>query len=235
MRRRRARHTPFFEVNDALGGEGCCVCRLVRRRVEHLLESFTYEQVNDIEVRDALRATRGFCARHARQYVRMSGTVLGAAIVYADVLTAVRRELAQSPHGKGRGDGNGLLGSILGSAARRSRRVARPCLACQEAVEAARAYLGLILEDLHEANFRERFLASGGLCLPHLEEALETADSAGAAALLQAADERIGALVRDLHQVIRKHDYRYNRERIDDSEATAARRGVDLVVGEGGS
>jgi Family of unknown function (DUF6062) len=229
MRRRPARHTPYFEVVEALEAEGCCVCRLVRRRVAHLLESFTYEQVNDIEVRDALRATRGFCAQHARRYVDMPGTVLGAAIVYADVLSAIQRELAEGL--PGRGEGNGLLGGIFGAGAGRGRRSDRRCLACREAADAARGYLKLLLEHLEERDFQQRYSTSEGLCLPHLEDALGRARPGAAAVLKQVAAARIGGLLRDLHEVIRKHDYRFNRERIDESEAMAARLAVDLVVG----
>lgn len=230
-RARLSRHTPFFEVIEALAQPGCCVCRLVERRVVRLLESFTYEQINDIEVRDELRAARGFCAHHARQYVRMPGTVLGAAIVYADVLAAIRRELADETGSRRGGEADGLLGGFLRTGRRRSGQHRRGCLACREAADAARGYLNLILEHLRDADFRERYLRSGGLCLPHLEVALDRARPEPAETLLQAANRQIDAIVRDLSEVVRKHDYRFNRERIDDPEATAASRAVDLVAG----
>lgn len=230
-RARPSRHTPFFELVEALAEPGCCVCRLIGRRVARLLDTFTYEQVNDIEVRAALRAARGFCADHARQYVRMPGTVLGAAIVYADVLTAIRHELADGATGPGRGEADGLLGGILRTSPRRGGRRRQGCPACLEAADAARGYLKLVLEHLGATDFRARYLAGDGLCLPHLEAALEQARAEPAETLRQAADARIDSIVQALREVIRKHDYRFNRERIDEAEATAARRAVDLVVG----
>src|SRR6266851_5104367 len=87
------RDSTSFEVREALDQGGCPVCRLALRSVGRWLASVAYEQVNDIKLRDRLRAARGFCNVHAHRWLREVGSVLGTAIVYQDLLTAALREI----------------------------------------------------------------------------------------------------------------------------------------------
>jgi len=120
-----SRHSGYYEVLEALAEGGCPVCGLAERSVRQRLASLSYEQVNDPAVRDELRAAQGFCRRHAWQFLELGGTVLGAAIIYADILRSVRRRLP-TWRARRRGDGSsGLLGGLLGRGRRRVPRCVR--------------------------------------------------------------------------------------------------------------
>src|SRR4051794_33447812 len=85
------------EVQHALGRSGCAVCHLSQRAVGRFLKALAYEQVNDLELRAELRASRGFCPAHAQRWLHQTGNVLGTAIIYADAVTAALRELDAPP------------------------------------------------------------------------------------------------------------------------------------------
>ena len=82
------RDSTSFEVREALGQDGCPVCRLAVRSVGRWLASVAYDQINDIELRNTLRAARGFCNVHAHRWLREVRGVLGTAILYQDFLGA---------------------------------------------------------------------------------------------------------------------------------------------------
>jgi len=64
----------------------CSWCDLELRAVNRYLESLSYENVNDVQVRLRLTAARGFCHHHAWQFVEVARDNLGAALIYRDIL-----------------------------------------------------------------------------------------------------------------------------------------------------
>jgi hypothetical protein len=59
----------------------------------HNLDAILYENVNDAGTRDHLRASPGCCGEHAWRLPNNSGSALGMAILYQDLLTAMERSL----------------------------------------------------------------------------------------------------------------------------------------------
>lgn len=93
-------------------------------------------------------------------------------------------------------------------------------------VEWTRALGGAMRQPEVQAAFRR----SVGLCLPHLVQTLQGTDQAGAHALAALQSERIGKMVAELSEYIRKQDYRFQEEPWG-TEATSPRRAVSLMVG----
>jgi hypothetical protein len=82
---------------------------------------------------------------------------------------------------------------------------------------------------LVDPTVRDSYRAGDGLCLPHIDQALQ-ADDAGAKALAQDAVEMLGTIVGDLDEYIRKHDYRFQTSVWDGGEDTPE-RAVERAVG----
>lgn len=229
-----SRHSVFFDLEDALAKPGCLLCRLSTASVLQYFAALGYEQVNDIEARGELRANGGFCQRHAWLFWERSGNRLGVAIIYRDVLNHTARGL-----GGGGGALTGGLGRRLGRLLGGRRRsawetpIARPCTACRYEADAERRYRSTLVEHLGAADVRERYAASDGLCLPHVKRALEAAGgrSEDLAWLRRDAARRLGGLVGELDEYIRKHDYRFRHEGFG-REEDAPRRAVERAVGE---
>ncbi len=193
---RPARHAPDFEVFETLASPGCPICALALRSVRRYLDALAYESVNDVELREHLRASRGFCHHHAWQFLDLAADGLGTALIYGDVLGSVLAALRPEP----------AAVSPLRALARLGRRQPRwrtmlrrlaprgQCPACRELEGAATRYLEVLLPRLSEPDMRRRLAAAGGLCLPHLRQALGKSTTAQATLLA-------GATVAGLHRL----------------------------------
>jgi hypothetical protein len=208
------RDSTSFEVREALEQAGCPVCRLALRSVGRWLASVAYEQINDIELRDRLRAARGFCNVHAHRWLREVGSVLGTAIVYQDLLTAALREI----------DGENVpraqrWRAILGG----QGSAIEGCPGCAAQTEAEERYLTALLASVAA----DPGLLNGaeGLCLRHTRAA-QRRGGPGAEGLVQLTRSAIEQLLAELSEVIRKEDYRFRHEPRTDAERTATARAV---------
>jgi Family of unknown function (DUF6062) len=216
------RDSTAFEVREALALPGCPVCRLAVRSVGRWLASVAYDQVNDIDLRTELRAARGFCNAHAHRWLTEVHSVLGTAIVYADLLTASLRELDAD-----NGQRGGLWRAILGT------QTSDPgnCPACRAQAEAEDRFLSALLAT--SAADPAALEGSEGVCLKHVRAALRRGGP-GAERLLQQTRSAIERLLADLAEVIRKEDYRFRDEPRTDAERSAPSRAVARAAGAEG-
>ena len=225
------RHTHHYELLDALDRPGCALCRLATRSVLEYFASLGHEQVNDVTLRDELRAANGFCPRHAWLFHESSGNRLGVAIVYRDLL---HHALERGLGGGGAFDRGGLgrrLGRLLGAGKAAHPAPTATCAACRFERDAEERYGGALLEHLMDADVRERYARSPGFCLPHLSRALTREGPAADRAWLRTdAERRLRGLISELDEYIRKHDYRFRQEGFGD-EKDAPERAVARLAG----
>lgn len=214
------RDATAFEIREALAetGNGCPICRLTLRSVARLLKSIAYEQVNDLDLRRALREAGGFCNRHAHVWLRDVHSVLGTALIYRDVLNAALRDLDAPRTGRLRG----LLGSTPSSPR---------CPACTAQAEAERRYLEALLAVVGADP--EQFMNSDGLCRRHTLMAARSPGEAGSV-IARRARETLESLVAELDEVIRKEDYRFRHEPRTPGERRAPERAVSWAAGVDG-
>src|SRR5215218_7761135 len=123
------------EVLAALARPGCGVCHLTLRAVGRFLQAVAYEQVNDLQVRAQLRATRGFCTTHAHRWLRESRSVLGTSLIYEDALKAARRELNEAQP----------RSSLRNFLSPRSTPAETLCVACRAQHDASDRYIDALL------------------------------------------------------------------------------------------
>ncbi len=213
----------YHELLDALNAEGCAVCRLARRAGDSYINALLHEGVVDVDLRRKLRDARGLCYRHAWRMVNKRGSVLGATIVYRDVINTLTKGL-EAPDKR----------SLLGAKDTAAKRLAatEPCPACHLEQDAIRRAIKTLLKHINDPQIAEGYVAAGGLCLPHFSEALSHANDA-AGRMLAEWQATVDRHLRDeLDELIRKHDYRFQREPISDREAVSWTRAVAAVVGE---
>jgi hypothetical protein len=194
--------------------------------VDAYLTSVCYESVNDLDLREQLRSAGGFCRLHAERFLRQRLGQLASAIVYRDVLNTARKRLAGSNGTLGR---SRLAALFSGGRARRDPRSLPPCPGCEVEAEADERYLSVVRKRLREPAVREKYQAGDGLCLPHIDQALQ-ADDDGARVLAEASVEMLGTIVADLDEYIKKHDYRFHNPVWDGGEDTPE-RAVQRAVG----
>jgi len=222
--RKSRRQAGEHDLVAVLERTGCPVCRLAAEAVDGFLESVCYEGVNDLELREQLRQAGGFCGEHASRFLGQSHGQLATAIVYRDVLVNAARRIAQAPRGSG-------IGELLGRTPRRQAVAGdrRRCPACRIQGEATERHLQTLRARLADVEVQAHYRAGGGLCLPHLERALEWDDD-GARFLADAAAAGLGTLIDELDRYIRKHDYRFRGEPWEGEEDAPA-RAIERAVG----
>ena len=57
------RDSTAFEVREALDEPGCAICRLALRSTTRMIRAIAYEQINDVDLRYALRRARASATR----------------------------------------------------------------------------------------------------------------------------------------------------------------------------
>jgi Family of unknown function (DUF6062) len=208
--------------------EGCSLCRIAQENTHRYLDAWQYDLFTDVEIREELRRTQGFCHDHTWQLVRM-GASLQLAQAYRDILSDAVEQLQGSTEVPVPQSG-GLLRRFF-----EAKRERPPCPACRQREQAEIRLVNMLRKALLDPAFYQQFAASQGLCLDHFRLAceLKMPDTPGEwlpllrqgqLACLQRLDAQLGEL-------IRKHDYRFKDE-AQGPEMVSWKRAAGLVAGE---
>ncbi len=189
--------TTYFDLRDACHLPGCPLCRMEQAAVQHALDGWMYEDVNDPGLREHLRSSLGFCHEHAWQVANeMLGNALGLAIIYNDVLGEALKRLDEHP-----------------TANKRPLSPHKTCPACEQRETIAHHGLSELVKYIDDDELRAALKDSDGLCLPHLGRALQhIKDPHVSKILLETQHEKIRRLRAELAEFIRKADYRFAGE-----------------------
>jgi hypothetical protein len=192
-----------------------------------------WEFVSDPGVRTGLRASHGFCRNHAELALAVAGREtgrVGMAILAEDLLRHVRADADLATLARGRARRRDL-------ARRRGRDLAMldptaACPVCRESSRTEDAYLRH-LAAARPGDPVDELAGDGGvhLCFPHLRRGLAVVPEAADALLrtYRSSEER---LRRDLAELIRKQDYRFQHEGLTPGQADAWIRGFRALAGE---
>ena len=210
------RHTLYFNLHDALNEEGCPICRLRSQAMHHYLKHLLYESVNDLDVRESIRRSHGFCTEHAWQ-LQQKGDALGIAIIHQDVISNISRALSGTqqyrPHSLLIRWVRTLLHRVGPEAARQLTKELAPrgeCPACQKRTEVEQAYLETLLQHYTDPELLALLHTSDGLCWPHLQRALQLVRDETALRLLVETELAHFERLRDeLGEFIRRHDHQW--------------------------
>lgn len=231
----RDRFVAYFQLYEALGEEGCPVCRCLRRDTFRFLDGLMWEQVNDPDTRETLRAAWGFCNWHAWMLREIHHATLGIAIIYHDLvgraidaLAATARTLeAPAPvRGLRRLFRRALSLPVLTAWSGRAR-----CPACQGLGAFEQHYLKVLVDYADDPEFARALDRSSGVCLPHLLLAMAAhPEHPGLGPLLNRLVPKARKLRDVLQEYVAKHDYQ-RKEPFTDEEAHAVERALELFVG----
>lgn len=224
----------YHNLNDILVEPGCAICNLLRRDVDHSIDTFLYEFTLDLDVNKAFRDGRGFCNEHGSQILEHKGSSLSIAILYQAIIGDLLRTLEQSSGGPSsqpmlarllKTGGDNPLADQLGAS--------KSCMACDLLVEAEERYVGAFSEHIGDDALRAKFERSEGLCLSHFRQVLRRVRHTDHYQSLLSIQKAIWVRLKaELDEFIAKNDY----QRTDpmgiegDSWSRAARR----IAGEKG-
>jgi len=223
-----------YDLLDAFGQDGCPICGLALRSVAHYMEAMNYDSVGDQDFRSQLRKSMGFCNLHAHQWLD-TAFILGTAEIYRDVLNDLIARLREETWQPGDFADHLLSWFSHRQFDQTENILAFPtasCPACEQLAETESMLIRTLISEWDTPAFRDAYLASSGLCIPHLRMAWAAAPSSSIRKNLRdhalKVEER---MLGQLEEVIRKHDYRYQHEPAG-KEKGAAQRVVQHVAGQ---
>jgi len=218
---------------EALQTPGCALCHMGQRKNRRYVETLLNEAVTDVDQRDTWREAQGLCHWHAWMATETPHSGGSLALLYADVLCHDLEQLAAltaaAPATRRWRARHSLAQRLQGWL--RSWRQQRPCPVCDLWREQERLYLYVLLDDWQELELAQAFAASSGLCWRHTLRLVEQGKQhTHLPAVLAAQQVHLQRLQDELHEFIRKLDYRLAHQPYG-READAWRRVVTLYVG----
>ena len=224
--------TVFYRLEKHLKEPGCPICRVKEHAAQKYVEFLLWENVTDPSTRKTLFASRGYCPEHtlllAKTEHQMFHDALGTSILYESLSRFVISEL------------EGWIRASEDAPRFWKKRPAPPrrsrCRICEIAESGERSALASLMEALETEPeiWNERYLASEGLCLPHLYQAIETESTRTPRALRFVIEERLRRLKDDsraMQEYIRKHIWDYRDEPKTEEEMRAWRKSVSFFSG----
>jgi len=220
-----AKHTPYFNLLEALKENGCPICFLANKAVHKFMDGFLYESVNDPGIREEIKGSQGFCNRHAWQLQKF-GDGFGQAIVYSDLMNIVLKQLKEIDNSLSIKE---LLKRISPKAAAK-----QICMFCRQEKDVEERYISVFWESFNDPEFSFHYKDSFGLCLPHLALALKKCKSKEfGKELIDIETGKISGLIAELKEFMRKHDYRFSQEKFG-KEGDSWIRAIEKIIGKEG-
>ena len=227
-------HIDTIPVWDAMKRDGeCLLCALERKTELGEAERYLGASVMEPDIRVQVNK-KGFCRKHHGMLFGMSNR-LGHALMLESHTIETRERMAATfaklnsaaeqlqnvgAIGKLGGKARGAETIVMEQAAA-LHEMADSCLMCETIEENMRRYLHTFLHLYqHDSDFRNRFSAGKGLCLPHTARLLEAAREELApkelgeliSVLTKAERENMDRMQEDISWFIKKFDYRYEKE-----------------------
>jgi hypothetical protein len=178
----------------------CALCGLEEVQVRRYLEGVGNDGVNNIPLRQRLARLGGYCPAHCEQFSRLTH-LLSVAILLEDF---VKARLERARAGK--------------------RPIPIRCEACDVALKARAAFQDAVRRHRRTDLLHETLLAMP-LCLTHLEIVCRFVPPEVRVQLVARHD----ALLKDLAEVVRKHDYRFTHEPMSPQETGSVPAALRLL------
>jgi len=208
----RIKFVGYYELLKLLREPRCPVCSMIERSLRYYLKNVFIEQLTDGEFREPIRESLGYCQQHSklvRELSRKRLPRMGIAVVYEDILARVQAKLDD--------------GSII---------LRGTCPLCAMEDDIGSYGTQLVADYCGDGEFQRVFEASAGVCLPHLRQIDSKIDGERANFFREAQRTIIARLNGQLSEFIRRNDYRYSKEKINQQDATSWQRAVRFTVGE---
>lgn len=233
--------TVYHDLIAAMAQPGCPVCQLVDRGVRQYVDVFFYENITNVQRRAEIRAARGYCSVHGSMLIGHS-RMLGTAIIQHDIINDTLREInrvlpAGEPHvahdkPQSRNPLDELASAPLRNALLNAVKPRRLCPLCEYERDQEQIFIRTLINEMHEEQIREAFKRSSGLCLPHVQVAVQMRGlSAGGLKLaMQIERDILQALKAELDEYLVKSNGSYDYEGMG-SEADSPARATKAVSG----
>lgn len=194
----------------------CPICQSVAKHLERFYFWFIIESYYNPPMMSHLKKAYGFCKEHTWNLIE-AGSPYITAVMYEYLTHNIKLEFERlldeisqgrkSPQSLWRRGGVKNFPKLKERLARRAA-----CPACATLDENTRRAMENFLGALNDEEMRNLYPKSNGLCVQHLIQVLEISNEPEAIFLLETHVERTQRLNEELHELLRKYDYRYKDE-----------------------
>jgi len=220
------KHTTYFNLLDALKEQGCPVCFVIKKNAQKFMDDFLYESVNDPGIRKQIKESVGFCNRHAWQLQKF-GDGFGLGIVYEDIMRLVLRRLEKA-YGS-----SASLKAIL-KQLDKDEQAKKSCIFCKEEKDVEGRYISVFLENFDDPELEFAYENSFGLCLRHLNLTIKKDKNKKLTNEFIAIEAtKLNGLIAEVKEFLRKHDYRFSKEKFG-KEGDSWIRAIEKMIGKEG-
>ena len=219
-----------YDLEEALRGRGCAVCRLVNHTAHRYLANLLYELVNDPGVQKEFKDSLGLCNRHAYQLLDF-GDGLGTAVLYRAATRKLLELLSAAPDGP---RAPAALRALLGRPPKADPAIPEPgsgCMVCRSEEKAEERYLRALLDGAEDGSLDVLLDGPGAVCVRHLSRASAMAEGRLPHALVEVTWSALRDLNTDLGEYVRHSDYRFSDEPWG-KERDSWKRVVQRIVGQ---
>jgi|SRR5665213_737781 len=186
------KHRAYYELLERLPNEGACfVCGAVRTGMDSYLKSYLEEGVTDEKNWGALKASQGWCARHAHQ-LEGKADGLAVALFYGHLL---EETLVQLESGVGKLD---RLKAVL------SAGKPTPCPGCVRERESETGWAHLVAQAAGETEAQGPLRDHLNLCVGHIKLTLRYATGEGLSFLRKDQGVKLRTLATENSEFARK-------------------------------
>lgn len=197
----------YFDYLEVFQYPDCPTCILLSRWRSSYIDTFLYECVNDRSMRKRIRETGGFCKDHSLAMMK-KGDPLGHSIIYATLIDEYIDEM--------------------------NKNMKKGCLMCDlEKLHEQILLKSFIDSFINSEEFAQKFADTKScICRPHLKQMKKLTRNKDIISKLDTVQiENLKYAKGCLDEIIRKHDYRYNKEQLTKEEEIAWKRAVKLMSG----
>ena len=220
------KHTSYFNFLDALKEQGCPVCFLLRKNTQKFMDDFLYESVNDPGLRKEIKDSSGFCNRHAWQLQKF-GDGFGLGIIYDYLMQFVLEKLKEV-------NGSGVSIKTLLTQLDKDEQAKKSCIFCKEEKGGEGRYISVFLDNFDDSELKFVYKNSFGLCLLHLNLAINKCKNKKFAnEIINIESAKFASLIAELKEFLRKHDYRFSKEKFG-KEGDSWIRAIEKLSGKEG-
>ncbi len=212
------KHLTYFKLVDFVKMGKCPLC-LAELSSRNAYFEEVVDNVNDPGVRYTLMASRGFCTRHSRRFLK-AGFAVDRALLYQDQLKLFL-EFMEKSFDQDRPEAAPLSASWSTS---------KSCPACRIEEATQERYLEVLKDYLLDDDFYRILKKGSGFCIPHFLNVAGQVRGEAARRLVACQKESTQALLHELEEFCRKQDYRYARESLG-KETDSWRRAIETVAG----
>lgn len=197
----------YYDYLEVFGHPDCPTCVLLSKWRSSYIDTFLYECVNDRSMRKRIRETGGFCKEHALAMMK-KGDPLGHSVIYTTLIDEYIEAM--------------------------NKKMKQGCLMCDLEVLHEQILLKSFIDSfINSDEFAQKFADTKScICRPHLKQMKKLTRNKNIISKLDAVQiENLKYAKCCLDEIIRKHDYRYNKEQLTKEEEIAWKRAVKLMSG----